>query len=50
MGDAVGLAVASLHQLDLPPEAYEPHLDVGFTKLARRTTAGCCSERARPSV
>ncbi|MET7861451.1 Tn3 family transposase [Streptomyces sp. NPDC005318] len=23
----------STHELDLPPEAYEPHLDVDFTKL-----------------
>ena len=29
----------STHELDLPPEAYEPHLDVDFTKLSPENEA-----------
>ena len=29
----------STHELDLPPGAYEPHLDVDFTKLSSENGA-----------
>jgi hypothetical protein len=36
----------STHELDLPPEAYEPHLDVDFTKLSPEKRHDCApSER-----
>jgi hypothetical protein len=37
----------STHELDLPPGAYEPHLDVDFTNSARRTGRHDCVSSAR---